>query len=658
MTIEYKIGDFLKRFKRPITLIPDKEYKLVTISSKHRGVKLRGLKKGALIKSKMYEVKRGDFIVSGIDARNGAFGIIPEELDGAIVTNDFWYFEIDEAIILKKLFLELTATTWFDEICTRGSDGTTNRVRLQKDRFFNQKVILPHFVEQETLLQHLLSFKTAKTDLSKEISYQKNLVKRLKQSILQDAIQGHLTKDWRKENSNIESTSELFKHIKAEKAKLIKEKKIKKEKPLSKILKEEIPFELPENWVWCRLNDISIKIHYGMTASAVKNKKDVRLLRITDIQNSKVNWSTVPGCEYSKNDLTKYLLAENDIIIARTGGTIGKSYIVKNISVSSLFASYLIRVIPSENILADYIKVFLGSSTYWSQLYEVSRGDQPNVSGTKLKNLMFPLPSYEEQKSILKRVEILQEKCNSLEKEIARSELNVEVLAQALLKEAFESKENKKTEVIVLPTLQDIEEKHFVKRKMLASYIINKSANDEKFGDTKFEKLLHLSDYHILKRNLGQEYRQKAAGPYDNKFTVPFFNQTIKAGWFYKQRLGKMNRIVLDKNNIKSQSTYDFFTAEELRAIDKLIYTFKSFDYKIPEIISTLYAVWNNRIIRNQEINDKALKQDFLDSDKGKAQYVHPKDRVSPAIKWMKENGFVPDGWGKIIEPPKSKNIE
>ena len=132
MAIEYKIGDFLKRFKRPITLDANKDYKLVTISSKHRGVKLRGLKKGALIKSNMYEVKSGDFIVSGIDARNGAFGIIPEELDGAIVTNDFWYFEIDETIILKKLFLELTATTWFDEICTRGSDGTTNRVRDRK----------------------------------------------------------------------------------------------------------------------------------------------------------------------------------------------------------------------------------------------------------------------------------------------------------------------------------------------------------------------------------------------------------------------------------------------------------------------------------------------------------------------------------------------
>ena len=91
------IGDFLKRIKRPISLTPDKEYKLVTIKMNHKGVVLRGLKKGADIKSNMFEVKEGDFILSGIDARNGAFGIVPKELDGAIVTNDFWYFDMMKA---------------------------------------------------------------------------------------------------------------------------------------------------------------------------------------------------------------------------------------------------------------------------------------------------------------------------------------------------------------------------------------------------------------------------------------------------------------------------------------------------------------------------------------------------------------------------------
>jgi len=135
MAKEYLISDFLKRIKRPIDLEDNSEYKLVTIKMNHKGVTLREIKKGFEIKSNMYLVKEGDFILSGIDARNGAFGIITKELEDAIVTNDFWYFEIDEGIILKELFLELTATSWFDEICKRGSDGTTQRIRLQKDKF-------------------------------------------------------------------------------------------------------------------------------------------------------------------------------------------------------------------------------------------------------------------------------------------------------------------------------------------------------------------------------------------------------------------------------------------------------------------------------------------------------------------------------------------
>ena len=134
-----KIGNFFKRIKRPIKLEKDKSYKLVTIRMHHKGIVLREEKQGYLIKSNMYEVHKGDFILSGIDARNGAFGIVPEELNKAIVTNDFWYFKLDENIVNKYFFLELTATSWFDDICKKGSDGTTQRIRLKKINFSIKK---------------------------------------------------------------------------------------------------------------------------------------------------------------------------------------------------------------------------------------------------------------------------------------------------------------------------------------------------------------------------------------------------------------------------------------------------------------------------------------------------------------------------------------
>ena len=190
---------------------------------------------------------------------------------------------------------------------------------------------------------------------------------------------------------------------------------------------------------------------------------------------------------------------------------------------------------------------------------------------------------------------------------------------------------------------------------MLASYIINESVNDVRFGDTKFEKLLHLADYHVLKRNLGQEYRQKAAGPYDNKFTFTFFQQSIRDGWFYKRKYGDLNRILPGPQNSKSQSTYGFFSEQELQRIDSLIQKFSSFDYRAAEIISTLYAVWNNRLINKQEITNEFLIHDFLKWSKEKLRYWYPKDQITPGIKWMKDNGIIPDGWGGLILPPKSR---
>jgi len=105
-----KISEFLCRKKEPAKIEPDKEYSLVTVKLHHKGVILREKKKGSLLGSNMYRISKGQFILSGIDARNGAFGIVPEELDGAIVTNDFWYFDVDESKVKRDFFYWLTNT--------------------------------------------------------------------------------------------------------------------------------------------------------------------------------------------------------------------------------------------------------------------------------------------------------------------------------------------------------------------------------------------------------------------------------------------------------------------------------------------------------------------------------------------------------------------
>ena len=195
-----KIGDFLKRKRIPIQLESDKEYKLITIKLYHKGVYLRGNKKGSEIHSNMYKVSKGDFILSGIDARNGAFGIVPDSLDGAIVTNDFWYFDIDELIIKKEFFLWLTSTPVFLDACQKASTGETQRIRLQKDAFFNYQIKCPSIEYQEEFLARINPIIEKIKIIQSETEKQTEYTKLLRQNILQQAIEGKLTADWRKQN--------------------------------------------------------------------------------------------------------------------------------------------------------------------------------------------------------------------------------------------------------------------------------------------------------------------------------------------------------------------------------------------------------------------------------------------------------------------------
>ena len=166
-----------------------------------------------------------------------------------------------------------------------------------------------------------------------------------------------------------------------------------------------MPFEVPEGWCWVRVSDISSAIIYGVSESA-KSEGKYKLLRITDIQNNKVNWNTVPLTDYPEEKAASYTLRTGDILFARTGATVGKSYLVDNsVPENSIYASYLIRVQVSSIINSNYVKYFFESSFYWNQIADNSVGvGQPNVNGTSLGNLWLPIPPIQEQERIVENL--------------------------------------------------------------------------------------------------------------------------------------------------------------------------------------------------------------------------------------------------------------
>lgn len=233
----------------------------------------------------------------------------------------------------------------------------------------------------------------------------------LRQSVLQAAMQGKLTTQKAEDGD----ARDLLREIRAEKEKLVKEKKGKKEKPLAPITDEEIPFDIPDNWVWVRWGDLAFSIQYGYNAAA-KDSGLVKMLRISDIQNNSVNWDTVPYCEIANNNIPKYSLQANDILFARTGGTVGKSFLIEDVPCLSVYAGYLIRTRCSNKLVPQYLKLLMESEIYWKQLKEGTIATaQPNFNGQKLAKMVFPLPPLPEQQRIVARVDALLKEIDELE---------------------------------------------------------------------------------------------------------------------------------------------------------------------------------------------------------------------------------------------------
>ena len=239
--------------------------------------------------------------------------------------------------------------------------------------------------------------------------------KELKAAILQEAISGRLVPQIASEGNARDLLEEIrkeklshgldFANAKSGKRKSKKETALAGSNPCD-ITEDEIPFDIPENWCWCRWGDLSESIQYGYNAPAKKTAR-IKMVRISDIHENKVFWDSVPYCDISEDEIQTYILKKNDILFARTGGTVGKSFLVQDVPCEAIYAGYLIRThYNSEKLVPQYLKFFMESNLYWEQLKEGTIATaQPNCNGKTLSKMLIPLPPLAEQKRIVAALE-------------------------------------------------------------------------------------------------------------------------------------------------------------------------------------------------------------------------------------------------------------
>ncbi len=621
-----RLGDFLIRSKIPVDIEDNKQYKRVTIRTKHQGVSIRDFEIGSKIGTKkQFILKSGQFVLSKIDAMYGAFGVAPDEVDGAIITGNFWAYDYDKEMVSIEWLNHFTNSPDFYDLCRRASTGITHRKYLDEEFFLGYEVNLPDLKEQELLVASIDSIRDKINSFEVELSHQLTLLSNLNQAILQEAVQGKLLisspplkeeypqgevvkntnlhpqgevvknttihpqgevvgnttthpqgevaknlnnlphlKTFRKKLRNnltpaeaklwtllkgkqlenkkfrrqfsvanyildfycpaehlaieldgqghfeasqaeydyerdlflnycgikvlrfenkwvwnnpegmleeikqnfgwkdrydpsvlrtaplkgeqLESGSELLKRIKAEKMnKHAVSTRAKKEKPLPPIKPEEIPFEIPENWVWCRLGEIC-EIKGGKRVAngykLLKTPTPHIYIRVTDMKNGTISEDDIHYLDekmYQK--IKQYTIGKDDLYMTIVGATIGKCGLVPDKFHNMNLTENAAKISP---VLVDKKFLLTCLQSKFCQDQFIDKTKQVAVQKMALNRFsvsIIPLPPLSEQKRIVAAIEKQFALTQQLKEKVLANQQATEQLLKALLHQAFEIQE-------------------------------------------------------------------------------------------------------------------------------------------------------------------------------------------------------------------------
>lgn len=392
-----RIGEFLMRNKTTVTIQNGIKYKRVTIRIRNGGVIPRDEVLGENIGTKrQFLVSKGQFILSKIDARNGAMGIIPMELDGAIVTQDFLPYDIDTSKINPQYFVLVCTTNQFVAFCQSCSSGTTNRQRVDEAQFLNIKVPVPTLEEQEKLV----------ATYNKQISL---------------AIDSELEIAAKQHNLN----NLLFNRLGME---------ITKNNPLKRL--SVVSFSSLQRWDHTYLqNNVKLKSAYPLIGlsdciESFMKSVDGKSLRVVTYKatSQEFHYIGMEHIEKSTGELIDIPIVKGEQIKSQTVA-IPKGYFIygklrpylnkywyNNTDLNNIVCSSELFVFKiKDNINSRYFELVLGSDIVQRQIADMASGARmPRINEEVFMNIRIPIPPIEVQNSIIIHIDKIKEEIKAL----------------------------------------------------------------------------------------------------------------------------------------------------------------------------------------------------------------------------------------------------
>jgi len=410
------IGSFLIKSRNKILIEDDKIYQRVTVKINNGGVVPRDTEKGVNIGTKQqYQVKHGQFIMSKIDARNGAFGLIPEILDGAIVTNDFPIFDVDKTVINPEFLVLITTTKEFIQFAQSCSSGTTNRQRIDIDLFLNVKIPLPSLLEQNEIVeaynkkiqlaekQEKEAFELEKgieQYLFKELGVKKIVVKPFKKGIINLFSYKNTIDRWDVHKGSVQAFSSLY--------------------------NSKFPVQTLSDCFTFTNRSWNKKKYEKKTFNYIELGAVDPIYGVTEIKEIELDKAPSRATQFVK---------EGDLIIGTTRPYLKRFAIIKSQNDYDIASSGFQIIEPSNDYNLEFLLEYLKSDFGVKQFeFYMTGALYPAITGKDLRKILIPFPPIEIQNKIAKKTNEMKSKIKELKK---RAQLNREQAIKEFENEIF-----------------------------------------------------------------------------------------------------------------------------------------------------------------------------------------------------------------------------
>ena len=398
---------------------------------------------GKPTKTDMIIVHPGDLVISGINVAKGAVAVYQGN-EPVCATIHYSSYTFDSSKVDLDYFKFFVKSPAFITALQKQVKGGI-KTEIKPKHLLPLEISIPDLQTQREIVQKI-SLQLQRTEqLSLEIELQKNYIKQLRQNILQEAIKGKLTADWRKQNpvqkGNPDYDAEaLFEQIQKER------ENEKKQKELSPITDEEKPFEIPEGWKWVRVGEICNKIEAGKSIlcnEKIPSNDEIGIVKTGVCSFGKFKENESKTC-LSKNDWhDEYEIKRGDFLIGRanTLELVGSCVIVDSINKKLMLSDKILRIVFCNFVNHSFILYMMKSKFLRSQIEKSSTGSSPtmkNISQESIKNYVVPLPPLKEQDEIVNKVETLLANVTTLEDQIQALKSLSDKLIFGIIKENLE----------------------------------------------------------------------------------------------------------------------------------------------------------------------------------------------------------------------------